>query len=159
MCRSTTGVVRRKGGVAHVGCGSSLILAHFIAVLESNHGLTCGCHCWLVQQCDSIQKKLFENDDRKHCWASQQWHPLPDVSWWDRLPACLLGMTGKMPVATKSFSFSAITFENRYMLVEKCFQVPGCDIGRVAPVGAVRIKCLARHAQPIDISRRLLPNV
>jgi hypothetical protein len=37
----------------------------------------------------------------------------PEIGWWDRLPACLLGMTGKMPVATKSFS-SAITFENRY---------------------------------------------
>jgi hypothetical protein len=41
-------------------------------------------------------------------------HPGPNIGWWDRLPACLLGMTGKMPVATKSFSLSAITFENRY---------------------------------------------
>jgi len=30
-----------------------------IAVLESNHGLTCGCHYWLVQQCDPIQTKLL----------------------------------------------------------------------------------------------------
>jgi hypothetical protein len=37
------------------------------------------------------------------------------AGWRDRLPACLLGMTGKMSVATKSFSFSAITFENRYI--------------------------------------------
>jgi hypothetical protein len=58
-------------------------------------------------------EKTLENDDRKHCWASQQWHPTPDIDWWGRLPACLLGMTGKMPVATKSFS-SAITFESRY---------------------------------------------
>ena len=28
--------------------------------------------------------------------------------------AVVLGMTGKMPVATKSFSFSVIAFENRY---------------------------------------------
>jgi hypothetical protein len=34
------------------------------------------------------------------------------MGWWDRLPACQLGMTGKMPVATKSFSSYAITFEN-----------------------------------------------
>jgi len=25
-----------------------------------------GCHCWLVQQCVP----------EKHCWASQQWHPI-----------------------------------------------------------------------------------
>jgi hypothetical protein len=30
-----------------------------------------------------------------------------------------LGMTGKMPVATKSFSFSVITFENRYTNFER----------------------------------------
>jgi hypothetical protein len=36
------------------------------------------------------------------------------MGWWDRLPACQLGMTGKMPVATKSFSSYAITFENGY---------------------------------------------
>ena len=59
-------------------------------------------------------EKNFENDDMKHCWTSQQWHATPGIGWWDRLPACLLGMTGKMPVATKSFSFSAFTFENRY---------------------------------------------
>jgi len=28
-----------------------------VAVLESNEGVTNGRHCWLVQQCDSIQKK------------------------------------------------------------------------------------------------------
>jgi hypothetical protein len=63
-------------------------------------------------------EKDLNNDDRKsresRDSASQQWHPTPDIGWWDRLPACLLGMTGKMPVATKSFSLSAITFENRY---------------------------------------------
>jgi len=29
-------------------------------------GLLVGCHCWLAQQC------VLE----KHCWASQQWHPM-----------------------------------------------------------------------------------
>jgi hypothetical protein len=35
-------------------------------------------------------------------------------------------MTGKMPVATKSFSFSVIAFENRY----KCFNHAGVTSGK-----------------------------
>ena len=29
-----------------------------MAVLESNHVLICGCHCWLVQQCSSTPTEL-----------------------------------------------------------------------------------------------------
>jgi hypothetical protein len=36
-----------------------------IGVLERTDPFPCGCHCWLAQQCKH----------RKHCWASQQWHP------------------------------------------------------------------------------------
>jgi len=49
----------------------------------------------------------------KFCRHIQCMH-VPDMDQWDKLPACLLGMTGKMPVATKSFSFSGITFEERH---------------------------------------------
>jgi len=32
-----------------------------LIVLHSDEGLTSGCHCWLVQQCDPIQKELLRN--------------------------------------------------------------------------------------------------
>ena len=40
------------------------------------HAAECvGCHCWLVQQCDS------RSTDKPHCWASQQWHPTCRMGW------------------------------------------------------------------------------
>ncbi len=34
------------------------LLSARIAVVKDNHGFACGCHCRLVQQCDSIRKRL-----------------------------------------------------------------------------------------------------
>jgi len=46
-------------------------------------------------------------------------HRAAEISWWDRLPACLLGMTGNPAFRagrpTKSFCIFAITFEDRYI--------------------------------------------
>ncbi len=62
-------------------------------------------------------KITFENDDRKsresRDWTSQQWHPRPDISWWDRLPACLR-MTGKMPVPLQDARRHQIIFLFRH---------------------------------------------
>jgi len=45
----------------HISVSSALNRNHtdaLISILENNHGLTAGCHCWLVQQCDPIPRKL-----------------------------------------------------------------------------------------------------
>jgi len=58
-----------------------------IAVLESNHGLTPGCHCWLVQQCDSIPEELsritiiYQKDKERvpvKDWLAKVRHDDPD---------------------------------------------------------------------------------
>jgi len=50
---------------ARAGQGTAKVSQESCKVLKT---VFLGCHCWLVQQCLTVTLK--------HCWTSQQWHPI-----------------------------------------------------------------------------------
>lgn len=62
-----TVIVAHEGAVANEKQSHNAVarISVVFGLSPDASGLCLGCHCWLAQECFL----------KRHCWASQQWHP------------------------------------------------------------------------------------